>query len=692
MGWRVAVDIGGAFTDLLAINNNTKEQRWIKVESTPDNYSKGVMNALDESAIKLKDIDVFIHGQTVVINTIITKEGAKVGLITTNNFDTVEIGRANRRDIFNLKYRKPDQLIPRELIVGVKERSLTNGEIDSSINEYEIKEAIRQLINKDMETCVIGFINSYSNPENEKKAGEIVIDEIEKLNRVPFITLSHELTREWREYERISTAILNAYVQPRFNSYLNELEKEMNDKQFKGTFYVMLANSGMSLTNFAKKYPIYAIEGGPVAGVVGGIIIGESIKIKDAMVLDGGSTTTKASLIKNLQPKITTEYYVNRDRTNPGYPVRVPVVETIEIGNGGTSIIWIDNIGRLKVGPKSAGSEPGPACYDKGGKEPTLTDAYVIAGYLNPDHLLGGDLKIKKELSKESLKDIAQRFNVSIEEVADAAIRIANDQAAHVIKSISIQEGYDPRESTLIAHGGSGPMFAPFIADELQISKVIIPAIPAGVFNSWGMLTADIRHEIVHTNIIKISDLKQNSVILNKTYLELEDNIFETFKAENIEKEKVKISRYADIRYYGQEHTIKIPVNNKDFNEKQVKNIESQFIEKHNKEYDFKLPDNPVEIVNLHSIGEFKVEKPSLQITTEKNKTLKQAYLGEREVYLSKYNEFRRIPIYKREKLPQRTLIKGPIIIEENTSTIVVTEQFSAKLDKYGNIIIEWND
>jgi len=234
-------------------------------------------------------------------------------------------------------------------------------------------------------------------------------------------------------------------------------------------------------------------------------------------------------------------------------------------------------------------------------------------------------------------------------------------------------------------------MFAPFIADELQISKVIIPAIPAGVFNSWGMLTANIRHEIVHTNIIKILDLKQNSIMLNKTYSELEKSIFETFKTENIEKDKIKISRYADIRYYGQEHTIKISVNKNDFSEKQVKNIEKEFIKKHNKEYGFTLPNNLVEIVNFHSIGEHEVEKPSLQTIETNDKTLKQAYLGEREVYLSKYNEFKKIPIYKREKLPLESLIKGPIIIEEETSTIIVTEQFSAKLDKYGNIIIKWN-
>jgi N-methylhydantoinase A len=688
LSWRVGIDIGGAFTDLIAINDETGETKWVKVESTPKDYSEGVIESIIKSKLDLRDAKHVVHGQTIVINTIITRSGSKVGLITTKGFDILEIGRANRRDLFNLKYRKPQQFVPRYLTEWVKERIMVDGTILIPLDENEVIKATENLIQKGCESIAISFINSYVNPIHEQKAGKIVKDTLEKMGRKALITLGHELSREWREYERTSTAVLNAYTQPQLDAYISILEETFRRMNFKGTFYVMLAAAGMATSEFAKKYPIFTVEGGPIAGIVGGTFLAEFLGYKDIIVLDGGSTTTKAGLVRNLLPRITTEYYIGRDRFNPGHPVKVPVVEVIEVGNGGTSIAWVDEVGALKVGPKAAGAYPGPACYGKGGIEPTLTDAYVVTGYLNPNYLLGGALKVYREKAEEALKKLADQFETSIEDVADAIIRIANDQAAHVIRLVSVQRGFDPRDFTLIAHGGSGPMFAPFIASELQIPKIIIPAIPAGVFNAWGMLVSDIRHDVVHTHVMKLTNKVEDAETIKNIYHALEKQLFDTFTMEKINLDQVVIIRYADMRYYGQEHTIKIPVMPGEIGVKEVEGMEAEFIKSHEREYGFVLKDNPVEMVNLHVVGISRVKKPSLKELTNHGKKVDEALKEEREVYLGRTQGFRNIPIYSKDLLPIEKVFNGPAIIEENTATVVVTENLKAKMDKFGNIII----
>ena len=688
LGWRIGIDIGGAFTDLLAINDETGETRWVKVESIPKDYSEGVTESLVKSKLHLQEARHLVHGQTIVINTIVTRSGSKVGLITTKGFDILEIGRANRRDLFNLKYRKPQQFVSRYLTEWVKERIMVDGSVLIPLNEDDVRKAAKKLIEKGCESIAISFINSYVNPAHEQEAGKIVKDELENSGRKSLITLGHELSREWREYERTSTAVLNAYTQPQLDAYISVLEQNFEKMNFEGTFYVMLAAAGMATSEFAKKYPIFTVEGGPIAGIVGGSFLAELLGYKDIIVLDGGSTTTKAGLVRNLLPRITTEYYVGRDRFSPGHPVKVPVVEVVEIGNGGTSIAWVDEVGALKVGPKAAGAYPGPACYGKGGTEPTLTDAYVVAGYLNPNYLLGGELKVYRDKAECALKKLADQYETSIEEVADAIIRIANDQAAHVIRLISVQRGFDPRDFTLIAHGGSGPMFAPFITSELQIPRIVIPAIPAGVFNAWGMLASDIRHDVVHTHVMKLTNKVGDAEAIKNIYGALEKQLFNTFTIERINLDEVSIIRYADMRYYGQEHTIKIPVMLGEVGVKEVEQMEREFIDSHEREYGFVLEGNPVEMVNFHVVGISRVKKPLLQELSNRDRNVDEALKEEREVYLGRVEGFKKMPIYSKDLLPSETVLTGPTIIEENTATIIVTEDLTAKMDKFGNIIV----
>lgn len=688
MSWRIGIDIGGAFTDLLAYNEETGEIVWSKVESTPPEFEKGVIEAIKRSKVDLSKAKYITHGQTVVINTIITRSGAKVGFITTKNFrDIFEIGRANRRDIFNLKYKKPEPFVPRYLRLEVRERILCDGSILTPLHEDDVRDALYKLVKYGVESIVVGFINSYANPEHEYKAKSIIEEELKKLGLDIPITLSSEITREWREYERFNTAVMNAYVLPRVKNYIEVLEKAFKEMGFKGTFYIMLSNAGVATASYVKKYPILAVEGGPIAGTIGGIALAELLGYRNIIVLDGGSTTTKASLVRDLLPRISTEYYVERDKYRAGYPIRVPIVEIVETGNGGTSIAWVDELGRLRVGPKATGAYPGPACYGKGGTEPTVTDSYVVAGYLNPEYLLGGELKINKHLAEMALKKIAEKIDLPIEDAALAVIRISTDQAASVIRQISVQKGYDPREFVLIAHGGAGPLFAPFIAEELRIPAIVVPAIPAGVFNAWGMMMADIRHDILYTKVSVIKATKEVADSINETFNLLERQILKIFEEEGFEPEKVTLVRYADMRYYGQEWTLKVPIMGGKIGLEEVNEIERRFHETHEREYGFRLLGNPVEIVNFHVTGIYRTVKPRLKELPEGGSP-DRAYMGEREVYLGKKDGFRTVPIYKRELLPRDSLIIGPAIIEEITATTIIPINFRAKVDKYGNIII----
>lgn len=678
---RVGVDIGGAFTDVVVYNEETEDLDWIKVETTPEDPSIGVIKGIDETKIKLAETKDVVHGQTLAINTIIERKGAKVGLITTRGFrDILEIQRANRRDMYDFRYKKPIPYVPRYLRLEVNERVKANGEILTPLNEEQVYDLMKRLKSEGVEAITVSLINSYVNPIHELKIAELV----KKIDSDIQLTLSHEITREWREYERTSTAVLNAYVMPRMSKYLNRIENELNKRGFNGNYFAMLSNGGMATFEFGMKFPIYTLESGPVAGVIGAIKIGEILGLRNIIAMDGGSTTTKASLVRDLEPNITTDYYIGRDRYKPGYPVKVPTIDVVEIGNGGTSIAWIDETGNLKVGPKATGAYPGPAAYGKGGKEPTVTDAYIVCGFLNQEELLGGKIKVNKKLAEEAVSKIATYYKISIEEAAYGILRIANDNAVNAVRLVSIQRGYDPRDFSLIAYGGSGPMFTPFIANELEINKAVIPSIPAGVFSAWGMLVSDIRHDLVMTFPTRLD--KENSIeIVNEKFNELERKLVSLFLSEGFKAEDVILSRYAEMRYYGQEHTVNVSIMSGVIRDKELEEIKRRFHEVHERTYAFKL-DNPIEIVNYRVSGIIKVKKVPIRKITHVNKA-GNIKLGRRKVYYNgNYEEWE---VYDKRLLSPNYIIQGPAIIEEPTSTAIILEKQRGTLDEYGNLIIE---
>jgi len=679
---RIGIDIGGAFTDLVAYDPESGATFWVKTETTPEDFSRGVVDCIERSAVNLRDVRMILHGQTLVINTIVERSGAKVGLLTTRGFrDVLELQRSNRRDIYNFRYRKPDPLVPRYLRVEVSERILSDGTVLEPLSPESVVEAVERLKREGVESIAISFINSYVNPKHEEEAGLIVS---RAAPGIP-VTLGSEVTREWREYERTATAVLNAYVRPKMTGYLEKLKKEFEARGFTGTSLAMLSGGGTASFDFAGKYPITTMESGPIAGVIGSIAIAELLGLRNIITLDGGSTTTKASLVQELTPTVTTEHYVGRDKFRPGYPVFVPTVEVVEVGNGGTSIVWVDPIGNIRVGPKAAGAYPGPACYGKGGKDPTVTDAYVLTGLLNPKYLLGGYLKIDRSLSEKAIKPFAEQFNTSIEGFSEGVIRLANDNAAYAIRLVSVQRGYDPRDFALIAYGGSGPMFAPFIAEELEIGTVVIPGIPPGVFSAWGMLVTDIRHDLVLTHTLRL-DVESNLSKVNEVYGELEAKMISLLTREGLDTARVVFARYADMRYLGQEHTVRVEVMGGRIGPSEVAELVARFDAAHERKYAFKLEGSPVEIVNFHLTGIVRLDKARPTELKLEGGSPGKALKEEREVYLDgRHNKW---PVYDRTLLPSNSPVVGPAIIEDPTSTIIVLKGQKALIDRYGNIIM----
>lgn len=688
MSLRVAIDIGGGFVDLVGVDEKTGEMSWSKTRTTPQDLSLCVRQVFELSQADARAVSQLLHGQTLVINTILEKKGARVGLITTKGFrDILALQRSNRRDIFNLRYRKPEPFVPRQRRLEVDERTMADGRILRGVDEGQLLSAYRALRDEQVEAVAISFINSYMNPSNEERALALIrsLDDGDGSGNQTYLTISSDISREWREYERTNTCVLNAYVMPLMDEYLNKLTLDFRGLGMKGTLYVMLSGGGVASFDYAAKRPIETVESGPVAGVVGAIAVAELIGAKNLIALDGGSTTTKASLVEDLHIKFTTNYAVERDDYRPGYPIKVPVVDVSEIGNGGGSVAWLDEVGALKVGPLNAGADPGPACYGLGGTQPALTDAYLAAGYLNPDYFLGGAFKIHQHLAEEAIAPIADHFKLSVAEAAFGIMRIANDNAAQLLRLISVQRGYDPRDFVLIAYGGSGPMVGPFIANELEMPQVVIPSIPPGNFSAWGLLMSDLKHTVVQT-LVRRLDSEGTVGLVNEAYQALESKIRGLYMEEGV-AEDILLQRTADLRYSGQEHTVTIPVDSSRVTQEGIWTMGSTFSQFHEREYGFRL-DSAVELVNLQVSGIAKVRKPAPKYSKVRTPSAAESSREERTVYWGSEGKVR-TPIYRRDSLPPGYSLTGPSIIEEPTTTIVVPRSFTAVVDELGNIILE---
>jgi N-methylhydantoinase A len=675
---RVATDIGGTFTDLVYVDDQG-EIGVAKCPTTPPHFEQGVIDVIEASGVDRRSIETFIHGSTVIINALTERKGVKTGLITTKGFrDVLEIARGNRPDLFNIRYAKPAPFVPRYLRLEVTERLNYLGEIVEPLDGEQVRQAVEQFRREGVEAIAVCYLHAYANPVHEQETVAI----IKRLWPEVFVTASHEVTNEWREYERTNTTVLNSYVKPTAASYIDRLQEKLQASGVDSRNYIMQSNGGTTSFNQAKEAPINMVESGPVAGVYGAAVLGQIIGETNLIAFDIGGTTAKCSLIDKGEVKITTDYYIERTKHSAGYPIKVPVVDIVEIGNGGGSIAWIDEAGSLKVGPQSAGALPGPVAYGLGGTEPTTTDANLLIG-----RLAARNFGYRVDLSRVEhaiQSKVAGRFGMSVEEAALGIIRIADSNMLNALKLVSVRKGYDPRDFTLVAFGGGGPMHAPILARELGVKKVIVPTA-SSVFSAWGMLMTDLRRDYIQTYIKRLGDLDTGE--LTRVWQSIETQALRQYEAEGIAPGDIMLARFVDMRYVGQEHTVKVPAPGGEWEGSTLSELVERFHSLHEQMYTFKLEQAEAEIVNLHVTAFGKVKKPVLKKLDPRERSREAALIERRPVYYEGEG-WVETEVYDRTGLAPGTGIEGPAIIEEKSTSTVLHPGQKLVVDEYGNLII----
>ena len=678
---RVATDIGGTFTDLVYVTPDG-EVGTAKSHTTPGQFEKGVMDVIEASHIAPSEFVSFVHGTTIVINAITERKGAKVGLLTTEGFrDILEIGRGNRPDFFNLEYRKPVPFVPRYLRREVPERISYKGLESKPLDLSGLPAILDDFRADGVEAIAICFINSYANPAHE----EAVLAKVKELWPQVSVVASYQITREWREYERTNTAVLSAYVQPIAHRYLDRLTGCLAEAGMSCTPYIMQSNCGVDTVKSAREIPITMIESGPASGVWGAAALARLIGEPNAIAIDIGGTTAKCGLITQGEVKLNTNYMVERTETSAGYPVTVPVVDLVEIGNGGGSIAWVDEFQRLHVGPQSAGAVPGPVSYGAGGTEATTTDANLALGRINPDYFCGGTLVADMAAVDRALDRLATTLSTGRQEAARGIIRIANNNMVNAIKLISVNRGHDPRDFTLIAFGGGGGMHACALAKELGIKKAVIPSL-SGVFSAWGMLLSDLRRDYLQTQIVELAG-PEGAAQINQAFTILEERAIQEFVAENIDRSRVHFLRYGRCRYQNQEHSVEIELPDGAITAGQIEAIRERFDADYEREYTYRLT-APAELVCYHLVAIAEVDKlkPEKRLTT--GRQLAEAVKGQREVDYVEAG-VHQATIYNGDLLEPGMGFVGPAIIEESGTTIVIPPGLPCHVDDYGNVHIQ---
>jgi len=678
--YRVAVDIGGTFTDLVSVDERDDTIRVAKDPTTPDNFSLGVLNTLTKSGVDPREIQRFVHGSTVIINALLERKGAPTALLTTKGFrDVLEIGRANRPDMYNSLCEKPRAFIQRRHRFEVRERMDHTGNVLRALEPHDVQMAAKACKDAGINSLAVCYLHSYANPDHERRTRDILHETYPEAT----VTLSHELTREWREFERTSTTVLNAYVRPTANRYLASLERELGRMGFGGVKHAMQSNGGATTFARAMESPIQLVESGPVGGVIGAALLGEAIGEPNMITMDVGGTTVKTSLIENGEVRINTDYKVEASASSPGYPIKIPVVDIVEIGAGGGSLARVDSAGSLRVGPASAGAVPGPACYGKGGNEPTLTDANVVAGRINPDYFLGGEIRLDPALAARAIERLARPLGLGKPETALGIIRLANSNMINALRMVSVRRGHDPRDFSMVVMGGGGGLHAASLAEELGVRKVIVPRAPAH-FSAWGMLMTNLRHDYVVTRVVPWT---HGSIAeLNAAFETMEIAASSQFIEENVSAELVTLMRSVDMRYEGQEHTVGIPVPSSRIREEERWATEERFHSLHKFRYTFRLED-PVEAVNFHVIALGTLRRPALRRLEPDGRESGNALKGSRDVDFDEGGVLR-TRVYERNRLAPFIEVTGPAVIEEPAATTLVCPGQVLQVDAYGNLLI----
>jgi N-methylhydantoinase A len=676
---RIAVDIGGTFTDLVVIDDQGQIYR-SKSLTTPDDLARAIQNCLNAAKINVSKASFFVHGSTVTINAVLERKGACTGLITTQGFrDVYEIGRGNRPEGYNLFFKRPVPLVSRNLRFEVDERLYASGEVLRALDETTASAVIKALRAAAVESVAVCLLHSYANPAHEERLGQLLRQQFPEA----YLSLSHEILHEFREYERTSTTVLNSYVGPIVNRYLVSLEKMLGESGFSGTFRVMQSNGGVMSAETAKKMPVTMMESGPVAGVIAAAHLGELLDCRHIISFDMGGTTAKASLIKDFHPEVTSSYYVGGYVS--GHPMMLPVVDIVEVGNGGGSIAFIDAAGGLKVGPLSAGAAPGPACYGQGGNEPTVTDANLILGRIDPAYFLGSGIRLQREKAAEAITEkIAKPLRLSLEDAALGILTIANFNMSLAVRGVSVEKGYDPRDCVLVPSGGGGALHAVAIARELAVPRVIIPPMPAH-FSAFGMLVADLKHDYVQTFVRELTET--TGVELANAFAALEKSATEILTEEGARRQQIVLRRFLDMRYRGQEYTLPVPLMEDLRAVTDFGAIRARFDQLHQEHYGHSAPKEPVMMVNLRlsAIGRFESRLPLASSHRETDKGER----GKRPVLFDSGQQPLMSPIFLRDGFKAGDRLVGPAVIEEVGATILLYPGDKMEANEFGHLVID---
>ena len=678
---RLAADIGGTFTDVAAFDEKSGQLLLGKTLTTPARLVDGISQGVEKAGTRFADAALFLHGSTIAINTMLERTGARTALLITEGFrDTYEIGRINRPDSYNLFFRKHVPLVERALRFEVRERMLATGEVLTPLDEAQVHALCDRLVAAKVDAVAILLLHCYVNPSHEQRVKVIVQERLPKA----FVSASHELSQEYREFERCSTAVANAFIGPRVSRYVAEIDAHIKDEGFDGAFLLVQSTGGLYQSRQAQVECVRMLESGPAAGVVGAQALCRELQLQDAVAFDMGGTTAKAGVI--YQGEVLTATTALVGGYNEALPIQIPMVHISEVGTGGGSIAQVDAASGLRVGPHSAGADPGPACYALGGTRPTVTDANLVLGRLAVDRFLGGEMKLDDAAARRAIAEyVAKPLGLSVTEAAAGILRIAVSSMSYAVKGVSTERGLDAAAFALIAYGGAGPLHASHIAREIGMSRIIVPRAP-GHFCAFGMLHSDLRYDFVRTWFTRLEDAPFADI--ERVYAELVAQGKKALAQSGVRFAKTTIAYAADMRYVGQEHPVTVHLSPAVFRKRDRDAIKRHFDEVHLLRYGTNAPEERAEVVSLRATVIGLMKKPPLEKISRGAPTpAASARRGTRPVHFN--GKALKTPAYARAELKAGNRIHGPALIEEHASTTVLLPGDRMKVDGFGNLLIE---
>jgi N-methylhydantoinase A len=688
--YKIGIDVGGTFTDFLLTSQDGISEIY-KVLSTPEDPSLGLLNGLEEMAdahgipLKefIKEVTTIVHGTTVTTNAVLTRKGAKTGLLTTKGLrDALEMRRGIREKQYDNRYTNVVPLVPRYLRFPVEERLDYKGDVVTALNERDVSDAVDLFKKEGVQAIAVCFMNAFANGTHESRAAEIVREEWGKDGESPYLTVSSAFLPSIRFYDRVSTTALNSYVGPILSRYLRSLVRKLEEIGFLGILLIMQSNGGVISPEVAIDNAAVTLLSGPAAGPVAGIEYATVQGHRDCITIDMGGTSFDAALIKDKTPLVTTEGEIDRLR------IALPMLGIVTIGAGGGSIGWVDEGGLLRMGPQSAGSNPGPACYDRGGELPTCTDADLVLGYLDKDFFAGGKIPLNVEKAARAIKErIADPLGMGVEEAAAGMYRVINVNMATGVREVSVQRGHDPREFPLIVAGGAGPVHACMIGQELEIPVMIVPK-ESSIFCAAGMLMSDLKHDFVRTYSTCLSDMDREK--FETLFFEMAEEANELLRSERIPEDAIRHIFSVDLRYVKQYHEVSVPITRKEIEEGNIEGIASRFHPEHNRLYGYSLEEQgtAIELINLRLMSVGKTVKPRFSEEAFAGTDPSHAFKKNRKVYLPLDEAFAEVPVYDGYKLRCGNRVEGPAVIEQVNTTTFVTPEYNVWCDRYGSYTV----